>query len=618
MAIAGGRSHSAAVTADGDVYCWGDSSDFQCGTGSLQIVATPTRVKIIIKEGFCKHGFARPETPVVVDNVACGATHTLALSVEDEVWAWGCGEQLGFEELMHSPLPRRLDALCGRRVLMVACGDSHSLALLQKAERTSLKTNASPARHRNVVLKENVVTHKHFPSLCAKCNKEIYTYTEAGDTCIIEADHECGPDESVGGLESSLALSDDEPPPPSSQLQLQLQPQPQPKPKVLPAAGSSSVAAPLSLDWSKWGIAVVAEKPEAAMVEGSRTEAPPVTARLGKMELKYGLGSRPTSRASGATPGQGDGVSAQHGDQKLDPDNDPAAATQLKRTSPDGAQTQVHTDADSLGDGAQKPGVHKSMSVESDGEVWKRQSASEEKVLIHFEEKVTSMDRHTPLASSCSTSSWSTGSSATNLASTSKARSFMDDSQARDYLARQFEDEKSGEACAAPLRLSPEKEEPGPQSPQSSWTDFLPSSSASMMETMKTMTSKALTNFQSTMDSLVGQQNMELGDMSESGAAAADAAIRAAVQAMTSGDMNDSSSSVELGLDAAVQDSPLEEDPGGSSQPPPNLSKPEDSLEGRQSLRTLEMKQQNIEKRISARATKGWFSCCCCVFLQLS
>lgn len=78
--IACGNFHNAVVTQSGKVYCWGSSSDGQCGTGSLDRVHVPTLVPIEINKGFCQHGVPKPATSVDVETVACGASHTLALS----------------------------------------------------------------------------------------------------------------------------------------------------------------------------------------------------------------------------------------------------------------------------------------------------------------------------------------------------------------------------------------------------------------------------------------------------------------------------------------------------------------------------------------------------------
>ncbi|GFR66884.1 alsin, partial [Elysia marginata] len=203
-AIASGANHNAAVTVDGQVYCWGSSSEGQCGTGSLDIMPTPALVPVEINTGFCQHGVPNPATPVAVKSVACGATHTLALSCENEIWAWGAGPQLGLGELVHAPIPKRIDSLKGKVALAVYCGGSHSLALILSSSKSSSTPNSSPVKNKKLVAAKSteVKEDKHYPPRCMVCNNEIYTFTESNDTCVIEAVHECS---SAREVDQSLA-----------------------------------------------------------------------------------------------------------------------------------------------------------------------------------------------------------------------------------------------------------------------------------------------------------------------------------------------------------------------------------------------------------------------------
>ncbi|KAK7113743.1 alsin-like isoform X2 [Littorina saxatilis] len=621
VAIAGGRSHSAAVTSDGVVYCWGDSSEGQCGTGSLDKLDTPTQVKVAIQEGFCEHGIPRPETPVAIDTISCGATHTLAVSVDDELWAWGCGEQLGFEELVHSPMPRRVELLAGRRVLMVACGDSHSLALLQKVERVP-KGSTSPIRQKNVS-KENVITHKHLPSKCAKCNKDIYTYTDTNDTCIIDAHHECQLDDTVSSFETSVVVSDDEPP-----LSASNGATPSGKPSLEENSETSVVSAENTTNNSnpdqpgdEGGAGEASSTPQtdsatvssdlASAAQGHSNVSSQNQENIQNNEEKLTSGDNPGATATPDVFNTDSGQSSRDEtslskvsntdnvfEENPSPDQGDVGGMS-EETSVKGLISDSKVKEGSSAEDPGKPSLDQSMSVESDGEVWKRMSASEEKSQTppgHFEEKVTSMDRSMSPPSSVNPSR-SRSASSGSVSSQTKLKPFVDGSQARDYLARQFEEEKGEDVPDEAKTPSPKKEAAAKVTP-SSWGSFYPTS---MMKTVRTMTSNALTNIQTTMDSLVNQPNMELGDMS---AAAAAAEPITTVPAPAASNAMTDSWSLELGLDAPHKSQSSEG--SRSSQSPPSLSSPQSvgSPEGRQSLRTLDMMQQNIQRRISAGGSK--------------
>ncbi|XP_005106198.1 alsin isoform X2 [Aplysia californica] len=200
IGIACGKQHSAVVTDCGQVFCWGDSTDGQCGTGTLDLVLSPTRVAVEIHEGFCAHGFPKPSIGVGVCRVACGARHTLALSDDGEVWAWGFGPQLGLGELQHAPIPRRVSTLQGRTALAVCCGESHSLVLLLTSSSSKSGTPQKKAKTPAGSVNED----KHYPARCSTCNKEIFTYTDTSDMCIVETLHECSNADNVRSIDSTI------------------------------------------------------------------------------------------------------------------------------------------------------------------------------------------------------------------------------------------------------------------------------------------------------------------------------------------------------------------------------------------------------------------------------
>lgn len=165
VAVAAGSFHSGAVTEDGGVHMWGENGSGQCGTSGLSTIPNPTPVALLDAD-------ASPPQTVPVLELACGAQHTLALSAQREVWAWGSGRQLGLNTTV-SPVwkPQKVEQLAGRYVLQVACGAAHSLALVRCLGPQDVQ--------RPPVDK------------CRQCNQLLYTMTDKEDHVIISDGHYC-------------------------------------------------------------------------------------------------------------------------------------------------------------------------------------------------------------------------------------------------------------------------------------------------------------------------------------------------------------------------------------------------------------------------------------------
>ena len=77
--VGAGQQHSACVSADGDVYAWGDNANGQLGTGSLAVQYYPTKMTW--------GGSAAPVGGAV--DVACGEVNTVILGADSVVYAVG-------------------------------------------------------------------------------------------------------------------------------------------------------------------------------------------------------------------------------------------------------------------------------------------------------------------------------------------------------------------------------------------------------------------------------------------------------------------------------------------------------------------------------------------------
>ncbi|ELU01326.1 hypothetical protein CAPTEDRAFT_215877 [Capitella teleta] len=116
--ICAGYRHSAAVTEDGQLYTWGEGDFGRLGHGDNSGRNVPTLVKDISNVG----------------QVACGSSHTIAVSQDGRtVWTFG-GGKLGFEDANRVYRPKVVDAFAGLYIRKVACGSHSSLALTSSGQ----------------------------------------------------------------------------------------------------------------------------------------------------------------------------------------------------------------------------------------------------------------------------------------------------------------------------------------------------------------------------------------------------------------------------------------------------------------------------------------------------
>lgn len=124
--ISCGSEHSVALTETLQVFTWGQGEGGLLGLNHLETQSTPQEVAVL--------------TPLKVTSIECGGLHTLALTHDGQVWSWGRGEggQLGIpldklisteEGDLYQNQPRVIEAFSKTRIIQIAAGDAHSLAL---------------------------------------------------------------------------------------------------------------------------------------------------------------------------------------------------------------------------------------------------------------------------------------------------------------------------------------------------------------------------------------------------------------------------------------------------------------------------------------------------------
>ncbi|KAH3708324.1 RCC1 and BTB domain-containing protein 1-like isoform X2 [Dreissena polymorpha] len=120
----GSGPHVLAVTDTGEVYSWGHNGYCQLGNGGSTQGVVPLLVSTNLQGRR-------------VSKVACGSHHSMALTIEGEIYAWGqnnCG-QVGSGTTTNQPTPRKVIAVIGSRVaISIGCGQTSSMALMEKGE----------------------------------------------------------------------------------------------------------------------------------------------------------------------------------------------------------------------------------------------------------------------------------------------------------------------------------------------------------------------------------------------------------------------------------------------------------------------------------------------------
>ncbi|XP_053563999.1 RCC1 and BTB domain-containing protein 2 isoform X2 [Bombina bombina] len=116
--VACGSHHSMVSTSDGEVYAWGYNNSGQVGSGSTANQPIPRKVTSCLQNK-------------VVVGIACGQMCSMAVVENGEVYAWGYNGngQLGLGSSGNQPTPCRIAALQGIRVEQIVCGYAHTLAL---------------------------------------------------------------------------------------------------------------------------------------------------------------------------------------------------------------------------------------------------------------------------------------------------------------------------------------------------------------------------------------------------------------------------------------------------------------------------------------------------------
>ncbi|XP_011864617.1 PREDICTED: uncharacterized protein LOC105560272 isoform X2 [Vollenhovia emeryi] len=116
FSVSCGHCHTLAVTNNG-IYAWGASQFGQLGLGKVLQCSSPELVTSLAQE-------------IIVDAVA-GQYHSVALTADGRIftWGWGVHGQLGHGNTDEKGIPSLVKALLGVVVCCVSAGYAHTLAL---------------------------------------------------------------------------------------------------------------------------------------------------------------------------------------------------------------------------------------------------------------------------------------------------------------------------------------------------------------------------------------------------------------------------------------------------------------------------------------------------------
>ncbi|KAM6932914.1 LOW QUALITY PROTEIN: putative E3 ubiquitin-protein ligase HERC6 [Xenentodon cancila] len=117
VAISCGQDHCLALCGSGHVFSWGAGGDGQLG---------------VLQNSICKPSRVPLPSSIRIIQVACGNSHSLALTKGGDVFSWGSNShgQLGLKkEVAVQATPVRVGSLTGVPVTQISAGGTHTLFL---------------------------------------------------------------------------------------------------------------------------------------------------------------------------------------------------------------------------------------------------------------------------------------------------------------------------------------------------------------------------------------------------------------------------------------------------------------------------------------------------------
>ena len=184
------------------------------GTDSKKVPA-PEHVKLLTPASVCQHGVETREKQHEACQVSCGTSHSVAVSTDGNVWVWGSGVQLGLGETRNALKPVMLETFKDKTVIKAHCGDYHSVVVVEhkdgdkvhgkSRERPATSESSAPAVTGAKSAKESTTE-----SLCAECNRLVGHDRDDVDSAIELQDHVFQPEsDNVGSGNETIDVRRD-------------------------------------------------------------------------------------------------------------------------------------------------------------------------------------------------------------------------------------------------------------------------------------------------------------------------------------------------------------------------------------------------------------------------
>lgn len=130
LQVSAGAEHVVGLTTDGNVITWGANRKGQLGNGQFTSMCVPEVITLL------KH------RPVI--SISCGESHTLALTIGGNVYAWGDNSQgqLGVSDTTNRLRPEMVRSLRNALASSVHAGKQHSMVVSPRGTLFAFGSNS--------------------------------------------------------------------------------------------------------------------------------------------------------------------------------------------------------------------------------------------------------------------------------------------------------------------------------------------------------------------------------------------------------------------------------------------------------------------------------------------